>query len=173
MNARFKQRFAGVNIPESGDDVLRQKPSVNRLTGALKFLLKGFQFEVFRQWFGSQTVKTSRIQSHSAKSSRVFENEASAVENHDDGGVFRQGGAPGLQIHSSGHPQVADQLDLRGFCREVKEKKFGAAADVLEAVFCQAAVQFGGVERTNGSFSMNDDLLDASDGKHFLQMPRQ
>ena len=108
MDARLKQRLAGVNIPESGDDVLRQKPSVNRLARALEFLLKGVQFEVFRQWFGPQTVKTGRIQSHSAKSPWVFENEASAVKFHDDGSVFRQGGALWLQIHSSGHSQVAD-----------------------------------------------------------------
>lgn len=173
MNACFKQRFAGVNIPESGDDVLRQKPSVNRLARALEFLLKGFQFEVFRQGFGPQTVKTGRIQSHSAKSPRVFENKASAVKFHDDDGVFRQGGALGLQIHSPGHSQVANQLDLRGFCREVEEKKFGAAADVLEAVFCQAAVQFSGIDGPDGSFPMNEDLFDASAGKRFLQMPRQ
>ena len=55
----------------------------------------------------------------------------------------------------------------------MEEKKFGAAADVLEAVFCQAAVQFSGVDRANGSFPMNDDLLDAPAGKRFLQMPRQ
>ena len=111
MDARFEQRFAGVDVSESGNDVLRQKPSVNRLAGALEFLLKGFQFEVFRQGFGSQTVETRGIQSHSAKSPRVFENKASAVEVHDDDGVFGQGGALGLQIHSPGHSQVSDQLD--------------------------------------------------------------
>lgn len=87
--------------------------------------------------------------------------------------MFGQGGAFGLQIHLPGHSQVANQLDLRGFCRKVEEKKFGAAADVLEAVFCQTAVQFGGVEWTNGSFSMNEDLFDALAGDRFLQMPRQ
>ena len=47
MDARFKQRFAGVDVSESGNDVLRQKPGVNQLARALEFLLKGFQFEVF------------------------------------------------------------------------------------------------------------------------------
>ena len=108
MDTRFKQRFASVDVSKPGNDVLRQKPGVNRLARALEFLLKGFQFEVFRQGFGPQTVKTGRIQSHSAKSPRVFENEASAVENQDDDGVFRQGVSFGLQIHSPGHSQVAD-----------------------------------------------------------------
>ena len=67
---------------------------------------------------------------------------------------------------------MANQLDLRGFCREVEEEEFGAAADVLEAVFCQAAVQFGGVDGTNGSFPMNNDLFDAPAGKRFLQVSR-
>lgn len=53
MDARFKQRFAGVDVSKSGNDVLLQKPGVNRPAGALEFLLKGFQFEVFRQGFGA------------------------------------------------------------------------------------------------------------------------
>ena len=68
---------------------------------------------------------------------------------------------------------MADYLYLEEFRQEGKEEEFGEAADVLEVVFYQASFQFGGVNRPDGSFPMNEELFDAPAGKRFLQAPCQ
>lgn len=58
---------------------------------------------------------------------------------------------------------------MEDFAERGEEEEFGAAADVLEVVFCQTSFQFGGVNGQDGSFPMNEELFDALAGKRFLQ----
>jgi hypothetical protein len=75
MNLCPKERLAGVNIPQSGNQALIEQPLLNRLSGSRQPERKILNIKIVTHWFGSQKLQRIVIEQEAAKVSRVLENE--------------------------------------------------------------------------------------------------